>query len=451
MQMVSMFPNKTSHENGYSLGQARACILLGFLHTLLLGLGIFSLIACCGGLSGTDYFAVLALGLSLLIMEVLAWALLRRVHFMLLFLGIGCGISLLLSVICFALTARFENIRSALALATFVLCMIIILTHASARAKHGEIKADFLATHDDDVPFRMELWEVPTLLTTPSPWCMLWFAAQYVVGLIAKQPLYWRTVFYLALLDLFVCFAFYYIRQFTVFLQDNHTSANLPVRTIRRVHLILLAVGTLLLVLFVTPAVFFNREPLSELTLKVSHLPTSDDVGMAELFPTTATEENPFMEGLIDTGETHEPPEWLKKLMNVLLVVILAGFVIAVIAAIVQAIRFAMRNFAICDEDEVLFLEDETADSVESADSAKTRDDGFFSVNRQIRRRYKKTIQKATSGIPDHWATPSELEAHAGLADSDGISVLHEVYEKARYSRDGATREDAERVIHVET
>jgi hypothetical protein len=324
--------------------------------------------------------------------------------------------------------------------------MIIILTHASARAKHGEIKADFLATHDDDVPFRMELWEVPTLLTAPSPWCMLWFAAQYVVGLIAKQPLYWRTVFYLALLDLFVCFAFHYIRQFTVFLQDNHTSANLPVRTIRRVHLILLAVGTLLLVLFITPSVLFDREPLSELTLKVSHLPTSDDGGMAEFFPTAATEENPFMEGLIDTGESHEPPEWLTKLMNILLVVVLAGFVIAVIAAIVQAIRFAMRNFAVCDEDEVIFLEDETSDAAETTGPTKTRDDGFFSVNRQIRRRYKKTIQKATSGIPDHWATPSELEAHAGLADSDGISVLHEVYEKARYSRDGATREDAERI-----
>jgi hypothetical protein len=437
--------------NSYLIGQTRACILLGFLHTLLLGLGIFSLIACCGGLSGIDYFCVLALGLSLLITEAVAWVLLRRIHFMLLYLFIGFGISVLLAAAGGLLAGSYDNIKSALRLAIFVLCMSIVVIHARARAKHGEIKAEFLATHDADVPFRMEVWEIPTLLTHPSPWCMLWFAVQYIVGLIAKQPLYWRTVFYLALLDLFVCFAFHYIRQFMVFLQDNHTSANLPVRTIRRVHRILLAVGAVLLVLFVTPAVLYNQEPLSEVSLKLSRLPSGDDDGNADFVPTGAMEENPFMEGLIDTGEVHEPPEWLTKLTEVLQVVVLAVLVIGVILAIVQAIRYAMKNFAICDEDEVIFLEDETSDAAETAGSNKQRGDGIFSINRQIRRRYKKTIRKATSGIPDHWATPSELEAHAGLADSDGMSVLHEVYEKARYSRNGATREDAERVMHAET
>jgi hypothetical protein len=270
------------------------------------------------------------------------------------------------------------------------------------------------------------------------------------VGLIAKQPLYWRTVFYLALLDLFVCFAFRYIRQFMVFLQDNHTSANLPVRTIRRVHRILLAVGAVLLVLFVTPAVLYNREPLSEVSLKLSQLPSGDDGGNAEFMPTAPMEEDSFLPELMDSGEVHEPPEWLIKLMDVLLVVIFAALAIGVILAIVQAIRYAMKNFAVCDEDEIIFLEDETSDAAETAGSSKPRGDGIFSINRQIRRRYKKTIRKATSGIPDHWATPSELEAHAGLADSDGMPVLHEVYEKARYSRDGATREDAERVMHAE-
>jgi hypothetical protein len=61
----------------------------------------------------------------------------------------------------------------------------------------------------------------------------------------------------------------------------------------------------------------------------------------------------------------------------------------------------------------------------------------------QIRRRYKRTIKKSTKGSPTFWASPLELESQAGLAESSDMQRLHGYYEKARYSKEGCTREDA--------
>ena len=49
---------------------------------------------------------------------------------------------------------------------------------------------------------------------------------------------------------------------------------------------------------------------------------------------------------------------------------------------------------------------------------------------------------QATKGQPNKWATPSELERDAELADNAGMQALHDAYEKARYSENGCTRED---------
>jgi hypothetical protein len=422
-------------------------VLLGFLHTLLLGLGIFALIGCCGKLTGSNYVYILALGLALLPEEILAWILLRKIHGLLLYVFSGFATAVLLTAINYFLAGRYNNICNAVALATFSLCMFIVTIHARARIRHGEIKAEFLATQEAGVPFRMNVWEVPTLLTHPSPRCMAWFCVQYLIGLLAKMPLYWRTVFYLALLDLFVCFAFQYLHQFTIFLQDNHATASLPTRTIRHVHRLLLAVGAVLLMFCITPSILYNREPLSEVSLKLSRMPSEAADDNAEFLPAASPEEDFFLQGLMESGEVHEPPEWLIKAMHILLVILLIALVIGVLAAAIRAIRYAMLHFAMQDEDEVIFLTDEDSDAARSASLHLHRKEGYFSINRQIRRRYKKTIRKATTGIPDCWATPSELEASAGLTDSDRIQVLHEVYEKARYSKDGASREDASRLV----
>ena len=61
----------------------------------------------------------------------------------------------------------------------------------------------------------------------------------------------------------------------------------------------------------------------------------------------------------------------------------------------------------------------------------------------RIRRQYKKAIKKAGKYQPTGAETPAELEERNGLS-GDGMRRLHDGYEKARYSREGCTKEEAE-------
>ena len=61
----------------------------------------------------------------------------------------------------------------------------------------------------------------------------------------------------------------------------------------------------------------------------------------------------------------------------------------------------------------------------------------------RIRRKYKKTIKKAENYKPTGAVTPAELYDINELS-GDGMRRLHDGYEKARYSREGCTKEEAE-------
>lgn len=65
-----------------------------------------------------------------------------------------------------------------------------------------------------------------------------------------------------------------------------------------------------------------------------------------------------------------------------------------------------------------------------------------FSPNAFVRRKYMKTIKKSKKAVPDEWLAPEEIESFAGVDDK----TLHNVYEKARYSREGCTAEDKNRL-----
>lgn len=73
----------------------------------------------------------------------------------------------------------------------------------------------------------------------------------------------------------------------------------------------------------------------------------------------------------------------------------------------------------------------------------REKKEGYLSPNMRIRRQYKKTIKKAGKYQPTGAETPAELEERNELS-GDGMRRLHDGYEKARYSRGGCTKEEAE-------
>ena len=87
----------------------------------------------------------------------------------------------------------------------------------------------------------------------------------------------------------------------------------------------------------------------------------------------------------------------------------------------------------------------EESETRESLSKKKREADSFFSPNKKIRRLYKKTIQKADKIRPIGTETPAELEEKAGLSKDFKMQKLHTYYEKARYSKDGCTKEEADK------
>ncbi|MBE6732123.1 MAG: hypothetical protein E7564_10580 [Ruminococcaceae bacterium] len=63
-----------------------------------------------------------------------------------------------------------------------------------------------------------------------------------------------------------------------------------------------------------------------------------------------------------------------------------------------------------------------------------------MSPNAVIRRKYKKTIKSKLT--PEEWMTPAEMEKRGKFS----IDLLHNLYEKARYSENGCTQADKEAV-----
>jgi hypothetical protein len=415
--------------------------ICAWVHSFLLLYGIYPLLAGKAQLTGANAIGFCLTGLVFFVPVLFSWWLLRKLDRLWLYLLLG----VLISALCGAFAGLFAGhfFRHPLTGAvTGIASFVLFFTHAVARVKLGNLKKDYIAVHGSKVPFEMNDWEISTIFTDPRPIHLVWFAGQYVLGLLLGLPFYWHFVFYLTFADLFVLFGFCYLTQLDAFMIKNQKTASLPVRTMKKIHRILFVTGLLLILLFALPALFYGKEPLSGLTLdQQPATESSADTSTSAVYP-TADFDLTFPDELTEPGETFTTPLWLEYASKIILFAILAAALIGAIYGIYQALLRAAGNFSMGMEDEVVFL-----DAKEDLRRLKRKKsgphEGRLSPNMQIRRRYKRTIKKSTKGSPTFWASPLELESQAGLAESSDMQRLHGYYEKARYSKEGCTREDA--------
>lgn len=430
-----------------AIGSGLPCVILSWIHTVLLFFGFYPFFADFAELTGNAFRSYTMLGFFLFIPAILSWVLLKRIRQIVLYNMIGFLVSLGLGLLeGYWAAGLFYQSQGLTTVFTFFVSMLMFVIHTSARIRHGNLKNDFLALHGDVAQFELEVWEVPNILSSPSPVALAWFAVFYLVGVLVKLTNFWHVAFYLTLAEVFVCFMYKCFSSFTDFLQKNHKSANIPVTTIKRVHKIFFMTALFLLTIFVLPSVLYNREPLSRWEPKEVTFDTQDappQMDEAEI----ASQPAPIDEMLAQADmEVKAFPEWVGIVVRIFLwgLVLLAFCVL--IGGIIRSIKNAIIDFNVEDEDEIIFLDSEETDENASLHE-QLRNDGILSANAQIRRRYKKTIKKATKGTPSCWATPTELEAAAQMQNTDSIGTLHDLYEKARYSKNGCTREDLSKLV----
>lgn len=325
---------------------------------------------------------------------------------------------------------------------TTVLTVLIFLIRCYVRIRRGQIRKLMQEMPGETgANLEKELWEIPTLLDCPQMWHWGLFALAYLLLIFLKREDLLRTVFWLLLAEIVICFLFTCIDRMMNFIAAKQHIANLPGRAVRRISYLVFGIGVLLLTVFLLPAVLYNEEPLTKIRLEPRET-------IAEIEQETQQQADGGMEemlaGLI--GEVKEPPRWLILLSELIRYAALTAIAFGAIYILCRLGKQALQLFAsgVEEEDEIIFLGEEAQEDLRGGAGKFRSDEKWNSPNRKIRRRYKKVIIRGRKQRPAGWESPAELEASADLKNVADKEKFHMLYEKARYSREGCTKEEVQ-------
>lgn len=405
----------------------RAAAVLSWIHGILLCSVVYLLLACIPYMEEEKAKLFYLRSLWLLIPMVISWFAVRKIKGLLLYLLTGVVV-----------TAVLWGISGCVITAALSAALFLIRTYP--RFVRGKMI--------DDMPgeaIKIEIWEIPTFLDKPQVVYCSVFLITYLVAILAKRHTLLLTIFYILMAEIFVIYMHASIVRLKNFILNNRRIANLPVKTMQLMQRAVLAVTLVILLLFVLPSVFYGKEPLTQ----ISEWKFDHKTGMPEIEEEVRTQEHDSMEAmkeLFGAEEQKELPQWVKQIFDVLLYLILAAGVVAILIGLYRYLRKMMQNFANGQgEDEIILLgSDET-----KLLAGKRKNKGWGlarTPQMKIRKAYKKLIRKNLKERPSGSETPSDLEKKAGLQDT---VLLHSLYEKARYSKEECTKEEAEAFLKL--
>lgn len=237
----------------------------------------------------------------------------------------------------------------------------------------------------------------------------------------------------LAVIYLVMNFAYGGIVRVKSYVELNEKMANFPGKRINKSGGVIFAAAASLLLLLLIPIIILNYSFVS-IDLKNAKV---------EVKPYEYTQEDEAAGGagspdwMAAADENIKPWIDFKFVGDILMVAGGVGFV----ALIIFGIYALSKNFARTVTEKNDVIESTNNDYTEKF-SGKANEQKIrvldFSPNAVIRRKYIKTIRNNKKESPKIWQTPKEIESLAGVGDER----LHELYEKARYSPKGCTKED---------
>lgn len=149
-------------------------------------------------------------------------------------------------------------------------------------------------------------------------------------------------------------------------------------------------------------------------------------------------------EKMIETGLFEEgapPPKWIVDVINfienMLSVVMLCLAAYLFWRAVLGLVRIFRKD---AGEETLTYSSSQTHDEHISLKTAK-RARRFQAPLNPVRRRYKKTILHYRGEAPGISETPAQMEALAGLPDTEQMHELHDSYETVRYARPDKSRQ----------
>ncbi len=428
--------------------KSRAMILLSWIHDILLFEGIYVLAIAIWNIRGQEVIVFLLNGLFMIFPVSLSYIIIYKCRSLWIFLAFS------LIMVWGMHTLSGNMITTWLTVFVFLFRFYVKMKQGEIRRKMKEMPNEAGAQEDQ------EMWEVPTLLDAPRVLYCLFPAGMYLYLLtFGRHGLLYLMLGILAS-EFCVCLAYCYLESLEGFVKKNIRVANLPAGAMKKIGNAILLTGITALMLFMLPAAIYHKEPLADIRLK----PLNMEGQMEDLYQGN-TEPDYLMEELLRLkSQAKKTPEWLLMASDLLYIITLIGLIFVVIKLIIIAIRKAMDSFSEDGDgdDEIIFLGKDDNSMTEKRSLWKPgKKEGFRSPERKIRRLYKKLIRRSLKETPYGCETPLELEQKAGLyrapkqtdavryrranpgQDDADICRIHELYEKARYSKDTCTQDDA--------
>lgn len=408
-------------------------VLLSWIHDVLLFDGLYMVLAGFMDMEAQEARLYAVKGFLLIVPVIISWILIRKMKVLLLYVIAGAVTAFIMGA---ALDSVFTGILTGL---IFIIRGYVKIKRAQLKKEMQDMPGEMAANMD------MEAWQIPTILDKPHPAQWIMFGIIYITGIIAQKEYIWHWEFYLFVAEVFVCFAFCYIDRMWEFLKERRKIANMPVNMMKKVSRIIFGISAMVLVVFILPAILYEKDILSDI---VGWLYAAQADGEIRPLDFESLAGGGFE--LFDGGEEEEkePPAWLVFLGRAVAFLTIAAVVIALLRVIYKISRNSIRSFGEDGEDEVIFLKKGTEEERRYLGGRKKEKGAeMLSVNMRIRKKYKKTIRKSSKERPKGWETPEELETGAQLSDDENMKVFHVIYEKARYSESGCTKEEAKEVL----
>ncbi len=279
------------------------------------------------------------------------------------------------------------------------------------------------------------------------------FVILYIIGTLTHNDLVTTVNYYLVFAYTILIILYKNMASLDGYLAYNSSVENIPVRQIRKNNSMIMAVFMVMVVLMM---IFLPMTGMSNLIILAGKGLRAALIFILGLFSkekaeTVAEEITEQMgqdmpenfSGLVD-----DTPAWVTALYNSLSIAMGVAVGILLFAALVAAVyrlikKFYRPNFD--NNDEAVFLDPiQTPDDMDRAGRFHRPLWLSFDPNSVIRKHYRKMILKRKKHIDRNTYTPEELEEYAEVPESEQRTKLHRLYEKARYSSEGCTREDVQ-------
>ncbi len=266
----------------------------------------------------------------------------------------------------------------------------------------------------------------------------LFFApVAYVLGVTQKVEFWKNRACFVAALYLLLCIFYENRKAFLKYLKENQTLHRFPGKRLKKQNRNVMLLVSGLLVVFMAVGFFFAPKSLKFRKA----VPVEGEPEVWEM----ETMGGNFDPGAFLQTEEQEPPIWLVVLGELFYRIVMIGGAVFLVILVFQSARRILLGYQRGFSKRTILLPDQEEDVMErirpSVGVFRKRL-GKKTAAELIRKYYKKRIRTASKTTPRLSAAPSEVEEEAGIRDAE----LHFLYEKARYSREECSAEEARRL-----